>query len=82
MELVLGGMGVNGLKSFVPDLIQKKGWDTKRFVATCMLNGLGQDTAYRLARGDTNFTTDTLYKVAEILGASTLVELIDIEKDQ
>ena len=77
---IMLGTGTNGLKSFVPDLIQKKGWDTKRFVATCMLSGLGQDTAYRLSRGDTNFNTDTLRKVAEILGASTLTDLIDIER--
>lgn len=82
MEFVIGGMGTNGLKSFVPELIQAKGWDTKTFVAHCMLAGMGADTAYRLARGDTNFKVDTLRQVAAILGVARISELIELDKDQ
>lgn len=82
MELVLGGVGMNGLKSFVPELIQRKGWDAKTFAAHCMLSGLGQDTAYRMARGDTDFTVDTLRKVAKILDVSSISQIMDLEKDQ
>jgi len=79
MELALGGVGMNGLKSFVPELIQQKGWDTKTFAAYCMLAGMGQNTAYRLARGETEFTISTLQKVADILGVSSFTDLIDVE---
>jgi hypothetical protein len=82
MELVIGGVGMNGMKSFVPELIQKKGWDTKAFVAHCMLAGMGSDTAYRLARGDTNFKVDTLRQAAAILGVSTISDMIEIEQGQ
>lgn len=82
MEFVMGGMGMSEIKSFVPELIQRKGWDTKTFAAHCMLAGMGQETAYRLARGDTNFNVDTLRRVAAILGVSTIGEVMDIEKDQ
>lgn len=81
---VTGGvnMGAKRLVSFVPELIARKGWDTKTFVGYCLLNGLGQDTAYRMIRGETNFTTDTLAKVADILGVSNIQDMIDLEKDQ
>lgn len=69
------------LKSFVPDLLAKKGWSTKTFAAKCMLAGMGQDTAYRMARGETNFNVDTLKQVAAILGVSSISEIIDFVPD-
>ncbi len=80
--MLFGGVGMNGLKSFVPELIQKKGWDVKTFAAHCMLVGMGQSTAYRLARGETNFNIETLQQIMDILEVSSISELVDVEKDQ
>lgn len=66
------------LKNHVPELLAAKGWDTKTFVAYCMLAGLSQDTAYRLTRGETNFTSDTLKVVADVLGLQSISQVIDI----
>ena len=69
-----------GLSNKTPALLARLGWDTKTFAAHCMLKGIGQDTAYRLMRGETNFTTQTLAVVAEVLGVSSISEIIDLEK--
>jgi hypothetical protein len=68
------------LVSFVPRLLEEKGWNVKTFVAHCMLAGLSSDTAYRLARGETGFTVDTMKTVAEVLGVSSISNVIDIEQ--
>jgi len=68
-----------GLRSHVPELLSKLGWDTRTFAAYCMLKGIGQDTAYRLARGDTNFTTQTLSVVADVLKVDSIADIIDID---
>jgi hypothetical protein len=68
---------VMGLRNFVPELLAQKGMDTKTFVAYCMLEGLGQDTAYRLVRGEVDFTTKTLAVVRKVLCVRSLSELID-----
>jgi hypothetical protein len=73
---------VGKLINFVPELLAAKGWDTKTFVAHCMLAGLSQDTAYRLARGDINFTTVTLQVVAEILDQPSISKVIDFAAEQ
>jgi hypothetical protein len=65
------------LRSHVPELLVKKGWDTKTFTAHCMLAGLSSDTAYRLAKGDTNFSTSTLSIVAGVLGVASISQVID-----
>lgn len=70
------------LKSHIPELLKQKGWSVKRFVAQCMLADLGQDTAYRLARGETNVKSDTLRVVAQILCVTSISDLIDIEPDE
>lgn len=70
------------LKSFVPELLAKKGWDIKTFVAYCLLAGLSQDTAYRLSRGETNFNADTIRAVAKVFGVSSISEVIDIVDEQ
>lgn len=66
------------LKNHVPELLAAKGWDAKTFAAHCMLAGLSQDTAYRLIRGETNFNTDTIRVVADILELSSIGKVIDI----
>jgi transcriptional regulator with XRE-family HTH domain len=73
---------VGELKSFVPELLEKKGWDTKTFVAYCMLAGMGANTAYRLARGETNVSVDTLSIAAQVLGVDTISEVIDLDPEQ
>ena len=65
------------LKSRVPDLIASKGWDTKTFTAHCMLAGISSDTAYRLARGDTNFRPETLRVAAGVLGVNSISDIVD-----
>lgn len=66
------------LKNYVPELLVEKGWDTKTFVAHCMLAGLSQDTAYRLSRGETNFNTETLRVVADLFNLPSLGKVIDL----
>lgn len=68
-----------GLRNNVPELLSKLGWDTRTFAAYCMLRGIGQDTAYRLARGNTNFTIQTLAVVADVLGVKSIGDIIDID---
>lgn len=66
----------------VADVLARKGWDNKTFVAYCMLGGIGQDTAYRLTRGDTNFNTNTLAQIAQIINVASISELIDLDHPQ
>jgi len=65
--------------SHVPELLAKKGWSSKTFVANCMLAGMGQGTAYRIASGDTNIKVETLRVVASVLGVS-IGEIIEISE--
>ena len=69
------------LKNRLPELLTRKGWDKKVFIAHCMLAGLGQDTAYRLVRGETNFTTEKLGTIAEVLGVPSIGDIIDIDEE-
>jgi len=62
----------------VPQLLRQKGWNNKTFVIRCMEADLGQDTAYRFLRGDTNFTAETIAAVARVLGVSTMGEVIEM----
>lgn len=71
-----------GLVNKAPALLSRKGWDSKTFVAHCMLIGIGSDTAYRLVRGDTNFTTQTLAVFAKVLDVTSISDIIDIEVDK
>lgn len=70
------------LHSHVPELLVKKGWTKQQFIAHCMLAGMSSDTAYRLARGDTNFSTSTLNVVVSVLGLSSISEVIDTNDGQ
>lgn len=70
---------MGALVNHVPELLRRKGWDVKTFVAHCMLAGLSQDTAYRLSRGETNFNTETIAKAAQVLDVSTLGEIIEMQ---
>ena len=70
------------LVSHIPELLAKKGWSAKDFVAHCMLAGMGQSTAYRLANGETNIQPATLQLAASVLGVSSITEIIDIEGGQ
>jgi DNA-binding Xre family transcriptional regulator len=56
--------------SRIPEMLVKKGWDTKTFVANCMLAGMSQQTAYRLAGGDMNVRLSSLEVAAQVLGTS------------
>ena len=66
-----------GLKNFVPELLAQKGMDKNTFIAYCMLAGMGQDTAYRLARGEVDFTTKTLEAARKVLGVPSISDIID-----
>lgn len=74
---------MSGMVNRVPALIVKRGLTTKEFVAYCMLKGMGTNTAYRLARGDTdNYTVESLAMAAEILKVKSIAELVDIDDQQ
>jgi len=66
-------------KSSIPDLLRSKGWSKQYFTGQCMVAGLSYDTARRLAKGDTQFTVDTLATVARVLGVSSISELVDFD---
>lgn len=66
------------LKSRVPMLLAAKGWSKTQFVKLCILADISQDTAYRLANGDTNFNSVTLKKVAEIFALPSISQVIDL----
>jgi DNA-binding Xre family transcriptional regulator len=57
------------LHSRVPDLLTEKEWDMKRFIGLCIMEGLSEYTARRIAEGETRMTTETLVKVAIVLDA-------------
>lgn len=71
---------MTGLCNKTLPILARLGWDSKKFAAECMLKGLGQDTAYRLVRGETNFQTQTLAMVADVLGVPSIADIIDIER--
>lgn len=73
---------IGKLVSHVPELLARKGWTSKEFVAHCMLAGMSQSTAYRLANGDTNIQPATLQIAASVLGVSSISEIIDVEGEQ
>ncbi len=73
---------VGKLKNHVPELLVQKGLDTKTFVAKCMLAGLSADTAYRFTRGNTNFNAKAMRIVADVLGLTSLSQVIDIVDEQ
>jgi hypothetical protein len=75
-------IGMGKLISFVPDLLDQKGWDKKTFAAYCMLRKMSQDTARRLAEGETNFNTETLRIAAEVLEVKSIADLIDLSFEE
>jgi hypothetical protein len=67
------------LRSKVPALLAKKGWDAKVFAGHCMVAGMSADTAKRLADGDTEVRTSTLEVAAKVLGVKSIADILDIE---
>ena len=51
----------------IPELIKKRGWDKKEFVARCALKGMGISTAYRIANGGVNVRIESLLAAARVL---------------
>lgn len=72
-----------GLKlvSHVPELLELKGWNGSMLAGHMLIRGSSADTAYRIARGEVQFTTETLLLVAEILDCKSIAELIDIARE-
>jgi hypothetical protein len=70
------------LVSRVPQLLEQKGWNARTLAGHMMIRGSSPDTAYRMARGETQFTTETLLMAADILGCKSIAELIDAEWDE
>lgn len=66
----------------VPELLKQKGWKATKLAGLMMVRGSSPDTAYRMARGETQFTTGTLLMVAKILGVKSISDLVDIEWDE
>lgn len=51
----------------IPELIEKRGWSKKEFIAHCALAGMSMSTAYRIARGDLNVKFTSLLTAAKVL---------------
>ena len=66
------------LVNFVSELLDKKQMSKPDFVLEMLKQGISQDTSYRLIRGETNFTTETLRTAAKVLGVESINEVIDI----
>ena len=66
------------LVNFVSELLDKKQMSKPDFVLAMLNQGISQDTSYRLIRGETNFTTETLRTAAKVLGVESINEVIDI----
>jgi DNA-binding Xre family transcriptional regulator len=47
-----------------------------------LLQGLGQNTAYRLARGEVNVSMATLAAVCDVLEVDSISELIDVVQEE
>lgn len=62
----------------VPELLKEKGIDERDFIADCMKAGLSHDTAYRLTRGDTKVTVETIRIAALVLGSVSISEIMDL----
>ena len=68
-----------GMKSFIPQLLKQKNLTPDKFRGLMLLNGLSVDTANRAMAGDTDFTTKTLEKIARILNAKSISELVELK---
>ena len=64
--------------SHVPKLLESKGWGAMDLVRRA---NLGVDTSYRLARGETDFTVQTLGRLCEVFGVpvNKVVEFVPEE---
>jgi hypothetical protein len=65
-------------KSKIPGLIEEKGFTIKQFVAYCMLAGISQTTAYKMATGATDVSIPSLAAAAVVL-KTTIGNLLEIE---
>lgn len=64
--------------SNVPKLLESRGWGAMDLVRRA---GLGVDTSYRLARGEIDFTIQTLGRLCEVFGVAVnkIVEYVPPE---
>ena len=67
------------LISRIPKLLVSKHWDNNEFVGRCQIAGISSATAYRLLRGETGMKTDTLERLAAVLGVNSISEIIELE---
>lgn len=65
------------LKSNVPELLRERGMTPMDLVRL----GLPFNTAYRAARGETDFRMSTAAKLCDAFGVSTLDEVVKYIKD-
>ena len=65
--------------SHVPKLLEKRGWGAMDLVRKAEL---GIDTAYKLARGETDFTIQTLEKLCKVFGVPVqrVIEFVEDEQ--
>ena len=75
-------MAAPALKNKLDDLLAEKGWDSKMFVGYCIIEGLSHDTANRLVKGETQFTTETIAVFAKVLGVNSIADVIDLDNDE
>jgi len=67
------------LKSRIPMLLEKKGWNEHIFVAHMMILDVSRGTSEKLARGDLNVYTKNLEAAATVLGVRSISEIMELE---
>lgn len=70
------------LVSKIPQLLVIKHWDNNEFVGRCQIAGISSATAYRLLRGETGMKTDTIERLAAVLGVKSISDIIELIDDE
>lgn len=69
---------LRGVRSNIPALIKAKGWTADEWRGACLLHAhLSTKTADRLYNGDTNVKVSTLKRIAPLLGAKSISDLVE-----
>ena len=66
------------LVNHVSQLLATRNMTKPEFVLEMLKQGISQDTSYRLIRGETQFTTETLRVAAQVLEVESINEIIDL----
>jgi hypothetical protein len=64
--------------SHVPELLAERKWTPKMLASKFMWLGGSSQTAYRLARGDTKVSMETLELAVEVFGVESTSDIMDV----